>query len=138
MSAVTRATRARPQMPPGYEKVHPIKLAGAALEAGDLCYLDGTNGWKLATKTQEIAGTQLAFAAQDYAIGRGDCSMLTEGELSYGSGMTPGAPLFPGTVAGDLDDAAYTAYAVATTPAVAVLAKPRIWAIDAVSIRFSF
>lgn len=124
-------------MPPGYEETHHCKLVGADVEAGDLCYLDGTNGWKLATQTEAAAGKQLAFAAQDYASGRGDGSFLTRGELAYGSGMTPGAPLFPSTVAGDLVDAAPTFYSAATTPAVAVPAVPRIWAIDAVSIRFS-
>lgn len=137
MAAVERDTQtARPAMPPGYEIVAAgITLAGAELEAGDICYLDGTNGWKPATA---ILGrsAQCAFAAQDYAIGRNDCSMLIEGELdNYSTDMSPGAPLYLGTVAGDLDDAAATV-AYVTTPDIAVPDVPRIWAATATRIRF--
>lgn len=132
MAAVTRNTQARPSMPPGYENTAAgITLAGEAIEAGDLVYLNGTSGWELATSTEALAGKQLAFAAQDYDAGRNDCSFLIEGELEYGSGMTPGAPLYPGAVAGDLDDAAYEL-------AVGVDAPPMIWAQTATSIRFRF
>lgn len=143
MAAVTRGDSPRPSMPAGYEEtaagMDGGTLAGAAIEAGDLCYLDGTNGWKLATSTEAIAGKQLAFAAQDYDLGRNDCSFLIRGELDgYAAGMTPGAPLWPGTVAGDLVDAAPAFYSVATTPAVAVPLQPHIWAATATRIRFAF
>lgn len=132
MAAVARNTTARPMMPPGYENTASgITLAGEDMEAGDIVFLDGTNGWMLATSTEAIAGSQLAFAAQDYDAGRNDASFLIEGELEYGSGMTPGAPLFPGAVAGDLDDAAYEL-------ATGVNAPPMIWAKTATQIRFRF
>lgn len=132
MAAVTRITPARPTMPPGYEDVAAgILLAGEDLEAGDLVYLDGADGWKLATSTEAIAGTQLGFAAQDYDLGMNNCSILLRGEMYYGSGMTPGAPLFPGAVAGDLDDAAYEL-------AVGVDAPAMIHAATASTIRFAF
>jgi hypothetical protein len=126
-------------MPPGYEDVASGNtLASVALEAGDLVYLDGDNGWDLATSTIAITGKQLGFAAQDYAEGRNDCSILLKGELEYGTGMTPGAPLFPGGVAGDLVDVAPTFYAAGTTPAVAVPMIPQIHAATATRIRFAF
>lgn len=142
MAAVTRSTEtARPAMPPGYEIVAAgITLAGADLEAGDICYLDGSNGWKLATAT--LGRTkQCAFAAQDYAAGRNDCSMLIEGELdNYAEGMTPGDALFLGSVAGDLDTAAATVSITETVDSdggvIALPDRPRIWAATATRIRF--
>lgn len=132
MAAVTRASTARPTMPPGYEDVAAgITLAGEDLEAGDLVYLDGADGWKAATSTEALAGSQLGFAAQDFATGRNDCSILLRGEMYYGSGMTPGAPLWPGAVAGDLDDAAYELVAGTNAP-------PMIHASTATDIRFAF
>lgn len=143
MAAVTRGASPRPSMPAGYEEtaagMDGGTLAGEAVEAGDLCYLDGTDGWKLATLTEAVAGKQLSFAAQDYAIGRNDCSFLIKGELdSYAAALVPGDPLWPGTVAGDLVDAAPTFYTVATTPAVVVPLQPKIWAATATRIRFAF
>jgi hypothetical protein len=125
-------------MPPGYEYVAPPKHAVAAedLEAGELCYLD-EDGWHLATATEAVAGSRLGFAAQDYAEGRQDCSILFQGELDGFSGMTPGAPIYPSAgTAGGLDTSAPAYYAAATTPAVSVPAAPRIWALSATSIYF--
>lgn len=137
MAAVTRATKARPVMPPGEERTaNGITLAGAALEAGDAVYLDGTNGWKLATAVLARAH-QCGFAAQDYAIGRTDCSILLQGELEYGTDLTPGAPLWIGSVAGDLVDVAVTV-AYVTTPDIAVPDAPKIYAATATRIRFTF
>ena len=139
MAAVTRIATAHPIMPPGYEDTAAIHTtAGEALEAGDLVYLDGTDGWKLATETEAVAGKQLGFAAQDYMSGEVGISILLRGEMEYGSGMTPGDPLWPGAVAGDLDDTAPDFYAAATTPAVAVPLTPNIHAMSATAIRFQF
>ena len=135
MAAVTRGSNVRPTMPPGYEDVAAIiTLAGEDLEAGDAVYLDGTDGWKLATNTEVVAGKQCGMAAQDYDQGRNDCSILLEGEMEYATGLTPGAPLWIGSVAGDLVDAAPTF--AATTPAVPV--APKIWAQSETTIRFKF
>lgn len=124
-------------MPPGYEQTYAgITLAGAALEAGDAVYLDGTNGWKLATATL-ARDHQCGFAAQDYAIGETGISILLIGELEYGSDLTPGAPLWIGAVAGDLDDVA-TEVDYVTTPDIAIPDQPRIWAQTATRIRFVF
>jgi hypothetical protein len=127
--------------PPGYEYVGPPSAANGAtaaedLEAGELCYLDA-DGWHLAIDDQAIAGTKLGFAAQDYDEGRKDCSILFQGEIDGFSGLTPGVPLFPSaSTAGGLDTTVPTFYGAATTPAVAVPAMPRIWALSATSIYF--
>lgn len=138
MAAVERSAIAqRPAMPPGYEIVAAgiTHVGGTALVAGDFCYLDGDDGWKVAT-ADEARTEQCAFAAQDYAATEHGISMLIEGEIdNYADALVPGAPLYPGAVAGDLDDApAVTAYV--TTPDIDIPDQPRIWAATATRIRF--
>lgn len=103
MAAITRGTDARPSMPVGYERVSAVKTVAEAVVKGDLLVL-GVNGWSKSTAAAPTA--KRGFAAQTYAAGRRDCSILTHGEMAqYGTGMTAGVALYPGA-AGGLDDVA--------------------------------
>ncbi len=108
MAAITRtAALTRPQMPVGYERVSAIKTVTEAVAQGD-CLVLGPNGWSKGTAATPAA--KRGFAAQAYAAGRRDCSILTHGELAhYGTGMTPGAPLYPDAAAG-LNDVAVVGF----------------------------
>lgn len=103
MAAVTR-NKARYVTPVGYEVVEKAATVTEAVVAGDLLVL-GAGGWSKAP----IAGITeaMGMAIQDYAAGRGDCSVLIQGEMDGFAGMTAGAPLYPSTAtAGGLDTVA--------------------------------
>lgn len=104
MAAVTR-TKARFVTPVGYEVVHQAAVVTEAVVAGDPLVL-GAGGWSKAPTTATEAH---GMAIQDYAAGRGDCSILIQGEMDGFTGMTPGTPLYPSaTVAGGIDTTAPT------------------------------
>lgn len=145
MAAVTRsATTARPAMPPGYEDTYNgiTIVGGVALEAGDVVYLDGTNGWKAATAVL-CRAHQCGIAAQDYAATETGISILLKGEMdNYADDLTPGQPLWVGAVAGDMVDAAPVLSITETVDAdggiIAVPDQAKIYAQTATRIRFSF
>lgn len=105
MAAVTRV-KARVVTPVGYEFVTPAQTVTEAVTAGDLLILSAT-GW--ARSGAATPAAKHGFAAQDYVSGQSDCSILTTGEMDGWSGLTPGAPLYPG-VTGGLDDAAVAGF----------------------------
>jgi hypothetical protein len=93
-------------MPPGYEVVSTAATVTEAVQAGDLLIL-GASGWSRSPNTTPAA--KHGFAAQNYAAGQTNCSILFHGEMDGWTGLTPGAPLYPG-VTGGLDDAAVTGF----------------------------
>lgn len=103
--AVATRVKARPCMPVGYEVVMRGTVS-VAVVAGDLLVLSAT-GWALSTAANPTF--KRGFAAQDYAAGRADCSIITTGEMDGWSGMTPGVPLFP-AAAGALEDVAVVGF----------------------------
>ena len=107
MSVVTR-TKADVRALAGYESVK--GEAGATCEAGEILYLDGTNGWKPANGG--AAATALArgvlVSPQDVVDGDKDLSIVTRGRITGFSGMTPGATYFVSDTAGELDTATGT------------------------------
>jgi hypothetical protein len=105
MAAVTRV-KARVVTPVGYEVVSPAQTVTENVTAGDLLIL-GASGWSRSPNTTPAA--KHGFAAQDYVAGQSDCSVLFAGEMDGWSGLTPGAPLYPGATGG-LDDAAVTGF----------------------------
>jgi len=123
MAAVTKGTKVRPCMPVGYERVSHIRTVTEDVEAGDLLIL-GANGWSLSDGTDPDG--KYGFAAQDYAAGRKDCSVLGDGEMDGFTGLTAGTPLFPSTtVEGGLDTTAVVGF------------TGRIHAVSATMIEFS-
>jgi hypothetical protein len=80
--------------------------AGGTLTAGDVVYIDGTNGVKRASAeaaaTAEVAG--LLIAPQDVVSGDEGLDLAAPGCLIGGfSGLTPGDLLYLGNTAGKLD-----------------------------------
>jgi len=93
-------------MPVGYEVVMEASVVTEAVVAGDLLML-GPTGWSRSPATTPAA--KRGFAAQDYRAGQKDCSIIIQGEMDGWSGLTPGAPLYPGATGG-LDDAAVAGF----------------------------
>ena len=96
MAAVTKGAKIRVSVPVGYER----GMRGTVtedVEEGDLLVL-GASGWSRSTAANPA--NKRGFAAQSYAAGRADCSILTHGNLAGYTGLTPGAPLFPAAAGG--------------------------------------
>lgn len=141
MAAVTRATKCRPVSPPAYE-VNDKGQAATALVAGDLLIITNTTPGNGYEKVWAVATTGTTdphgIALMDAKAG-GIVSVGIQGEMEWGSGMTPGDPLYPsGATAGAIDTTAPTFYSAGTTPAVAVPSQPRIRAVTATRIRYNF
>lgn len=102
------------------------KLAGAAISAGDPCYIhsDGTVRRSIGTTADAAAkvdGWAAGAAAQNEAV-----TLLTDVEFHWGSGMTPGTRLYLSLTAGTLSDA--TTAGGTTACAMAVDAtRIRVW-----------
>ena len=87
--------------------------AGEAIAAGDICYIaaDGT--------AMRSNGTAANAAAVGFGIAAGDTqageavTLYRNVAFHYGSGLTPGTPLFVAATAGGLDNAATTGGTVA-------------------------
>jgi hypothetical protein len=101
-------------------------LAGEAIAAGDVCYIN-SNG-----SVMRSNGTSANAAAVGFGIAAGDApsgeavTLYRNVSMHYGSGLTPGAPYYVGATAGRLDNAA-------TTGGTVVVAR----AIDATRIQFT-
>lgn len=101
-------------------------LAGEAIAAGDICYIasDGT--------VMRANGTSANAAAVGFGIAGGAANtgeavtLFRNVRFHYGSGLTPGAPLYVGATAGRLDTAA-------TTGGTVVVAR----VVDATRIHFT-
>lgn len=100
--------------------------AGEAIAAGDVCYIasDGSvmrsNGTAADAKAVAV-GIAAAATPQGEAL-----TLFVNVNFHYGSGLTPGAPLYVGATAGRLDSAATTGGTVAVARAI-----------DTTRIRFS-
>lgn len=100
-------------------------LAGEALAAGDICYIksDG-KAWKSNGTAVNAAAKADGIAVETAGAGAA-VTLMRNVEMSYASGLTPGARYYVSATAGKLDDAATTG----GTGAVA-------FAVDATRIRF--
>jgi hypothetical protein len=142
MAAVTRV-KARPVSPPGYE-VNDKGYIATAVIAGDLLIQDSAatapTGYEMVwVKAPAGAIEAQGIALMDVGAAGGTVGVGIHGEMDGFSGMTRGTPLYPSaTVAGGIDTTATTSYSAATTPAVAVPAQPRVRALTASRIRYSF
>lgn len=84
------------------------QVAGAALGAFDACYIDSAGLVQKATGAAANAAAKVrGYAAQAYASGDTDVTLVWDVRVRYGAGMTPGTDLFLST-AGTLVDAATT------------------------------
>ncbi len=140
MAAVT-VTAFRPVSPPAYE-VNDRGQAAVAITKGQLLIVTAATpgtGYEYVvglatTTTTDPHGIALMDAAAGSLV-----SIGVQGEADGYTGLTPGAPLYPSTtVAGGIDTVAPVYYNAATTPAVNVPATPRIRALTATRIRYSF
>lgn len=83
-------------------------LAGEAIAAGDLCYINSagrimrTNGTS-ANAAAKVRGIALEACANGEAV-----TIMAYVNIRYGAGLTPGADLFASATAGAIDDAATT------------------------------
>lgn len=139
MAAVTKV-KARNCTPVGYE-VNDVCVLSEAVTAGDLLVFTGaiTNGMPVMSKAPTTVTEAHGIATKDGFAGQQGFDFGIQGEMDGFANLTPGAPLYPsGSVAGGIDTTAPTYYTAATTPAVNVPATPRIRAISASRIRFSF
>lgn len=88
------------------------KIAGEAIAKGDACYIKGADGKiyrSINTAANEAANVHgLAFAAA--AAGEAVTLYGAGAIWEYSTGMTPGAAVFLGAVAGGLDTAAGTGH----------------------------
>lgn len=86
-------------------------VAGEALAAFDACYIKASDGkvYKSTGAAADAAAKVRGYAAQAYASGDTDVTLLWDVRVRYGAGLTPGADLFlSGATAGALADAAST------------------------------
>ena len=83
--------------------------AGATIEAGEIVYLDGTNGWKPANggAVTTCNGRGVAVGPQDISSGD-ELDIVMYGPVEGYSGMTPGATHYVSDTAGEVDTAAGT------------------------------
>jgi hypothetical protein len=94
-------------LPPQNCQIAGLK-AGAALAAGDPCYIDSGGLVQLSTGAAANAAAKVrGFAAEACASGEA-VTLLFDVNIRYGAGMTPGADVFLGATAGVLADAAST------------------------------
>lgn len=93
-------------LPPASNKLTG-KLAGAAIAAGDACYINADGKLYPATGAAANAAAQVdGFAAESASINEA-VTLVWNVHLRYGVGLTPGVKLYlSGTVAGGLADAA--------------------------------
>lgn len=93
--------------------------AGAAIAAGDACYIASTGLVHPATGAANNAAAQVdGFAAAAAAAGEA-VTLLTDVDFHYGSGLTPGARYYlSGATAGGLDTATSTGGLIAIAKAI--------------------
>lgn len=86
------------------------QTAGAALGAFDACYIDSSGLVQKSTGAAANAAAKVrGYAAQAYASGDTNVTLVWDVRVRYGAGLTPGADLYlSGTTAGGLVDAAST------------------------------
>lgn len=85
------------------------QTAGAALAAFDACYIDSSGLVQKSDGTSANAAAKVrGYAAQAYASGDTDVTLVWDVRVRYGSGMTPGTNLYLATTAGTLADTATT------------------------------
>jgi hypothetical protein len=121
MAAVTKSGTPSLSTPtPGFEHRLPSGFyAGAAIAAGDACYINADG--KIYPSTGAAANAAAVvdgFAAQAYATGD-PVTLLWGVHFNYGAGLTPGAGYFlSGTTAGGLDTVASTGGTVVVARAI--------------------
>lgn len=94
-------------LPPQSSQIAGLK-AGAALAAGDPCYIDSAGLVQLSTGAAATAPAKVrGFAAEACASGEA-VTLFFDVVFRYGAGLTPGADVFLGATAGLLADAAST------------------------------
>lgn len=83
-------------------------VAGAAIAAGDLCYIGSAGTVLQSNGTSTGAAAKCdGIALQAAALGEA-VSLYNDVNVRYGSGMTPGTRLYVQTTAGLISDAATT------------------------------
>jgi hypothetical protein len=104
------------------------KLAGEAIAAGDPCYIKGSDSlvYKSVGTTTNAAAKVDGWAAGAAASGEA-VSLLTDVELHYGSGLTPGARYYVSLTAGVIQDSASTGGTGAVAKAIDAT-RIRVWA----------
>lgn len=94
-------------LPPQSSQLAGLK-AGAALAAGDPCYIDSAGLVQLSTGAAATAPAKVrGFAAEACASGEA-VTLFFDVVFRYGAGLTPGTDVFLGATAGVLADAAST------------------------------
>lgn len=94
-------------LPPQSSQIAGLK-AGAALAAGDPCYIDSAGLVQLSTGAAATAPAKVrGFAAEACASGEA-VTLFFDVVFRYGAGLTPGTDVFLGATAGVLADAAST------------------------------
>jgi hypothetical protein len=94
-------------LPTGGDLIRGLK-AGAAISAGDICYIASDGLVKLSNGTANDAlAVAVGIAAGDAQSGEA-ITLYRNVSFHYGSGLTPGAPYYVAATAGRLDTAATT------------------------------
>lgn len=94
-------------LPPQSSQIAGLK-AGAALAAGDPCYIDSAGLVQLSTGAAATAPAKVrGYAAEACASGEA-VTLFFDVVFRYGAGLTPGTDVFLGATAAVLADAAST------------------------------
>jgi hypothetical protein len=102
-------------------------LAGAAISAGDPCYIASTGLVERSVGTTADAAAKVDGWAAG-AAGDGEAvTLLTDVEFHWGSGMTPGARMYLSLTAGTLSDATTAGGTGAVAKAIDAT-RIRVWA----------
>jgi hypothetical protein len=110
---------------PGAQKL-PALIAGEDLQAGDACYIKGSDGlvYRSTGAAANAAAKVRGFAPTKILSGE-PVSLIFNVSMNYGSGLTPGTDAYlSGTTAGGLDSATSTG---GTAPIGFVIDATRIY-----------
>jgi hypothetical protein len=140
MAAVT-VVKVRHVTPVGYEYIVRAEVDGAVAAGDQLVHAGtiGASGHPIYSKAATNAVSAHGMALEDATVAGQVIDLGIVGEADGFSGMTPGAGLYPsGSTAGKLDTTATTYYAAATTPAVAVPARPQVRARTTTRVLYNY
>lgn len=112
MAAVTKAGTGgyspATAAPPASCRLGPF-YAGEDLDAGTPCYIKNDGKvWKSSGAAANAAAAVHGWTVEPVKAGRQPVSLYFDIDIEYGSGLTPGAPLYLGATAGTLDTAPTT------------------------------
>jgi hypothetical protein len=102
-------------------------LAGAAISAGDPCYIASTGLVQRSIGTTADAAAKVDGWAAGAAASGEAVTLLTDVEFHWGSGMTPGARMYLSLTAGTLSDATTAGGTGAVAKAIDAT-RIRVWA----------